>query len=45
MFMCVCEWHIGKHECRYLQRSEEGVRSPGARVISTCELADVGTGS
>jgi hypothetical protein len=28
------------HECMYLQRAEEGIRSPGTGVVYSCELPD-----
>ena len=38
VFMCA-------HECRYLQRPEEGIRCLGAGVTGSCELPTVGSGN
>lgn len=39
MYVCLCEYV--SHVCRCLQKSEEGVGSPGAAVTGGCELLDV----
>lgn len=38
MWICV-------HDCRYIQRPEEGVGIPQAGVTSGCELPEVGAGN
>lgn len=41
--MCVRD--ICVHECRCLERQEEGIRSPGGGVTGSCEPTSVGAGN
>ena len=43
-FNYVYVW-IWAHECRYPERPEEGIRSPGAGITGSCEPPDVGAGN
>lgn len=45
MCVCACACMYVPHGCRFLQKPEEGIRHPGARVTGNCELCDIKVGN